>query len=362
MSGVIDADTHIIESTAMWEFIDRDMHHRRPVITTVPNDTLYKSTNAFWLIDGNIFPKPAGKGSFSIATPSAQERQMARRDIDVGCREITDPVARLRDMDRLGVDVQVVYPTLFLVYVTHDVNLEIALCRAYNRWMAQVWAQGHGRLRWTAVLPLRSMDESVKELRWAREHGAVGVFFRGIEGDRSLAEPYFFPVYEEASHLNMPICIHTGAGSPTIASVFDITISSTLAPIRMLPLMAFRDIVANKIPERFPELRFGFIEAASSWVPYILHALKRSTKEDPSKWGPSLFRDYRLFVACEADEDIPYLPNYVDEDYLIIGSDYGHTDPSTEAQLVATMRAREDIPSRVTEKILSENARSFYAI
>ena len=48
-------------------------------------------------------------------------------DISAGCREITDPEARLRDMDKSGFDVQVIYPTLFLIYLTDDVALEVAL-------------------------------------------------------------------------------------------------------------------------------------------------------------------------------------------------------------------------------------------
>ncbi len=44
------------------------------------------------------------------------------------------------------------------------------------------------------------------------------------------------------------------------------------------------------------------------------------------------------------------------------GSDYGHNDLSKEPELVATMRAREDVPGRIIEKILCENPRRFYAL
>ena len=40
-----------------------------------------------------------------------------------------------------------IYPTLFLIYLTDDVQLEIAVCRAYNRFVAQAWEQSGGRLR-----------------------------------------------------------------------------------------------------------------------------------------------------------------------------------------------------------------------
>ena len=46
MQGVIDADTHIAESQAMWDLIDADMRHRRPVLLSMPEDTLYKDWNA----------------------------------------------------------------------------------------------------------------------------------------------------------------------------------------------------------------------------------------------------------------------------------------------------------------------------
>ncbi|HTE84618.1 MAG TPA: amidohydrolase family protein, partial [Dehalococcoidia bacterium] len=118
----------------------------------------------------------------------------------------------------------------------------------------------------------------------------------------------------------------------------------------------------NKIPERFPGLRFGFIEAGASWVPFLLHRLKRTLGVDSYAWGPSLFRDYRLYVACEADEDLPYLVQSVGEDNLLIGSDYGHADPAVEAALVATMRARSDVPAAAIDKILGLNAKSFYAL
>ena len=59
-------------------------------------------------------------------------------------------------------------------------------------------------------------------------------------------------------------------------------------------------------------------------------------------------------------ENLPYLVDVMGEDHIMIGSDYGHQDPSEEQQMVATLRAREDIPNRVTEKILSDNPQSFY--
>ena len=173
MGGVIDSDTHVAESEGMWSLMDKEMYHRRPVLLSAPEDTLYGARNVFWLIDGNIFPKPTGKGSFRLITPSAAKQETTRGDIHIGCRELTDVPSRLRDMDKLSVETQAVYPTLFLIYLTDDVKLEVALCRAYNRYMAQACEKSGGRMRWVVVPPLKSIEESVKEIRWAKEHGRV---------------------------------------------------------------------------------------------------------------------------------------------------------------------------------------------
>lgn len=368
MNTVLDADTHIVEPVQMWEYFDHDMYPRRPVKVSVPNDTLYGRSNAFWLIDGEIFPKPAGKGGFLLLTPTDQEQVVDRPD--VRARELVDLEWRLKDMDAMGVERQVVYPTLFLAFLSHDANLERALCQAYNRFLASVWTKEPERIRWVVIPPLRSIDASIEELHYGKEHGAVGVFFRGIEKDRTLEDPYFFPLYEEASRLDLPICIHTGAGCPDWTKVIDVTTSFTFPHVRLPPLVAFRNLIANKVPERFPQLRFAFVETGASWVPYVLHSLRGTMGNALEDWGPKLFERYRIFVSLEETEDLPYLLRYVGEDHLFAGSDYGHHgagtnfpgDPSAQLQMVTNLRAREDVPASVVDKLLRDNACRLYGM
>ena len=361
MDGIIDADTHISEGEAMWAMMDKSMHPRRPLMLTVPEETAFGNRNAFWLIAGEIYPKASGKGSFALVTPSAQKVQEGRKDSTVGSREMTDIKTRLADMDRLNAAAQIVYPTLFLVYNTKDTALEIALCRAYNRFLAQACAQTPDRIKWVAVLPLQSMKEAVDEIRFAKQNGAVGIFFRGIEGDYTLDHPYLFPVYDEAQRQNLAICIHTGCGVRAILEMFELARNHTFGHTRVMPLLAFRDVIANRIPEKFPSLRFGFIEAAAGWVPFLIHIVRRLKKDKfPFASSAEIFREYRLFVACEADEDIPYIARYTGEDHLLIGSDYPHSDPSREDQFVNAISVREDISLELRRKILCDNPKAFY--
>jgi predicted TIM-barrel fold metal-dependent hydrolase len=336
-----------------------------------------------WVIDGVLIPKPFGKGGQAVQTPPVDPQRLSSRQwMAIAMIDID---ARLEDADAMGVDVQIVYPTLFNVHLTFDPELDVALARAYNRFMAKAWSLGRGRIRWVAVPALHDLGACIRELAWCREHGAVGFLARGIEGERSLAEPYFFPLYEAVGTIDMPMCIHAGQGCPALTAITNTSIVGSFPGGRLLPVIGFHDLVSNRIPERFPDLRILFVEAGASWVPYLLHYLerhwRRRGKLQAPHLGPDLFRDYRIYVTCESDEDLPYLTGFVGEHNLLSGSDYGHHgeqvptlepisfnnrlrggDPSADLAIVGELRARSDVTSDAVRKILVENPRRFYGI
>src|SRR5690242_13601736 len=151
--AVIDADAHVIETERTWDFLEgADTRFRPEGIREEQPDGRIRE---FWLIDGRKLRRRSNVG------PGTTEAS----------REMADVGARLRHMDDLGVEIQVLFPTLFLTAVTQKPEVELALCRAYNRWLADIWSKGGGRLLWAAVLPLLSVEQAVAELRWARGNG-----------------------------------------------------------------------------------------------------------------------------------------------------------------------------------------------
>jgi predicted TIM-barrel fold metal-dependent hydrolase len=281
------------------------------------------------------------------------------------CRELEDIPGRLQQMDDMGVDVQVVFPTFFIRYETSNAEAEQALTSAYNRWLAERCARSNGRLRWAAVLPFMRPARAVEELIWAKEHGACGVFKRGFDLNRSVGDPHFFPIYEQACALNMPICIHTGHPG------------SDPGGDRGVPVMAaFKAIVSGALAAKFPGLRFGLIEAGASWVPYSvaqMRAQERTAQERATIGRPApdqdlatdLFRANRLFVTADAADDIGYLLGYGLEDSLMMGTDYSHSDISANASALDEVRAwaqQGKVSDVVARKILQDNPRAFYGI
>ena len=368
MAGVLDADTHIAEPVEMWDYLDPEWHPRRPVIVSVPDDTLYGESDHMWLIDGRIIPKVVGRGGGSLATPTLQTRMRNRPDVKA--RELLDLPMRFEGMRATNVDAHVVYPTLFLMYVTEDPAYEVALCKAYNRYMGDVWARSEDRVRWVVVPPLRDIDASIRELQYGKENGACGVFFRGIEKDRMLDDPYFFPVYEEAQALDLSICVHQGQGAPALNNLIDPARSHSFTHGRLPPVAAFRNLVQNRIPEQFKGLRFGFIETGASWVPFALYQLTGTMRQDADFFGPRLFDEYNMWISYEVGEDLNYLMDRIGEDHIVVGTDYGHhspgttdrlkTDPSAQTHMVEVLRSREDVPSSTIDKILSVNPHALY--
>ena len=158
----------------------------------------------------------------------------------------------------------------FLRPVTDNPRIELALCRSYNRWMADIWSKDKKRLRWAVQLPLMTMDQALDELRWSHGNGACAVFMRGIETNHSLHDPYFFPLYEEASRLNLPIGIHSGIGNFTVNEMLG---GEPFRVAKLIVIGGFHSMILNGIPEKFPKLRIGAIEVAAQWVPYLVHDL-----------------------------------------------------------------------------------------
>jgi predicted TIM-barrel fold metal-dependent hydrolase len=343
---IIDSDAHVIETEHTWDYMDESEQAYRPR-TVIPRDPPPPGTRGgreFWIIDGKLEPR----------------RQNVGLDTPQESREMDDVAARIRHMDELEVDVQVLYPSLFLRPLTTRPEVELALAKSYNRWMADIWQQGNGRLRWACILPWYTVDRAVQELRFAKEHGACAIFARYAEADQILNAPAFYPIYQEANDLDIPVCIHASSGTMATHDLF--SNGASVALFKLGPIGAFATIVASKVPDLFPRLRFGFIELRAQWIPYMCHHFNHTSNKKATWWKDGLLRERRLYVTIQTDDDIPYVLQYAGEDNLIIGTDYGHDDSSSELEALRILRQNGEVPARVIDKMLDANARALYGL
>ncbi len=351
--GAIDADAHVIETEQTWSFMGEDAPRFMPrLLTQTAGESLLSNegdaVREFWSIEDRLYGKDRNVGS---NTPKES-------------REMLSVAARLKHMDALGIDIQVLYPTLFLRPVVRDAERERMLCQSYNRWLGDIWRQAPERLRWVAAPPLWSLASSPGTVRdalsWARDHGACGIFMRGLECERALGDPYFHPLWEMAGDLDMAICVHSANGSFQHHDFFQPDTSFT--KFKLAVVGAFHTLLEKQVPARFPRLRWGFVEVSAQWVPYVLNDVADRFRRAGKPFPERPLAANRMWVACENTDDLDYVLSYAGEDNLIIGTDYGHHDPSTELNAIRLLAEDTRLPAGVAHKILETNPRALYGL
>jgi predicted TIM-barrel fold metal-dependent hydrolase len=128
----------------------------------------------------------------------------------------SDPIARLKDMDAMGVDQAFLYPTWFAegFHLIENPDVAYALARAYNNWIADFCGAGRERLFAAAMLPLQHMDYALEELRRVREISCFrAAFIRPmfIEG-RYFTHPYYNPLWDELERMGLAVAVHPTGG------------------------------------------------------------------------------------------------------------------------------------------------------
>lgn len=354
----IDADAHVIETDHTWDFMEDGDIRYRPT-SLVPDDD---SGNAYWLINGQL-------AGFRLPTLSDKQLQVQSErtgrmvTTSAEAREMSDVNLRLAGMDQMGVDLQVLHNSLWIESTTEVPEIELALCRSWNRWMAEIHDQGEGRLFWTCVVPAYDPENAIREMRFAKEHGAVALCLRPYEGDLVVTDPLFFPLFKEATALDMSVALHIGNGSPTFTKLLKSRHPSGggWAPFRVPTVVAAMSVITSGVSRQFPDLRWGIIEASASWVPWLCKEIQRRSGERSSaEHNP--FVDNNIFVTAQVDDDIAYITQHVGPNVLMIGTDFGHTDAASEYDALVKLRKMTEIDESSKRRLMSANAAAYYSL
>ena len=231
-------------------------------------------------------------------------------------RELDDVDLRLKHMDELGIDVQVLHNTFWIERITTRPDAEVALCRSWNRWLADISKKSHGRLFYSCVVPAMNIDAAIEEMKFAKENGAAAVCMRPLEGERHLSDPYFYPLYQIASDLDLSIAVHIANGNPENADLYRLAPAGRFAQFRVPTVTACYDVIMSDLHERFPKLRWGFIEASAQWVPWIYREAAIRYRAGGRAFPKNVFEEYNIFVTCQVNDDVPYIVRCCGENRL----------------------------------------------
>lgn len=365
---VIDCDSHVEENTVVWQYLDRKYRSRAPIPMTFPRTEGLPTANAFWLIDGAPHPKPIGHGATVVATPPISDLALGK-PYTVGSQDLTDVAARLKDMDAAGVDIQVIFPSVFIEPLTEDIEFEAALMRSYNAWICETCKQASSRLKWVAVIPMRDVPAAVREMERCKKVGCVGIFVHGTVGPTMLHDTRFDPVWAAAVDLDLALGIHVAWSLPGLTWSCDDLYSGTVLSLMFPVVMGFFSFLGGGILDRFPTLRVGFLEAGVEWLPMVMARMQHyhgamtrvghpiKTQNPPDKW----LAEAQIYISTEGDD--PQLRAVIDllgDDYVMMSADMPHGDVPVD--LLPSFRERQDIPVESRRKILGTNAARFYKL
>jgi predicted TIM-barrel fold metal-dependent hydrolase len=361
MMRIIDSDAHVEESEATWAYLEEAWHKHRPIPILLPEDTVFGTHNGGWVIDYKL--------RLFGATPTIMKRSQ-EKGASIGAQEITDVEERISAMDQMGIYQQIVFPSVWQGAVSENQDLEVALARSYNTFMATQCNQSEGRIKFVAVVPFRQPVLAAAELRRAAGLGSVaGVYARGIEWDMPLSNPAFWPIYEEAARLDLPVTVHTGNGaSPSISTMLEGYTRKTgpgyfphvsnwghgLVSDTYVHY-AFMQLLDSSLLSDFPTLKLAFLETGTDWV-------VRSVKQLRSRLGTQIddWLSSRVFVACSVDDDLPYTIDKLGCDFLVCATDFPHGDAFREDLLLQRLEQRGDLSDQTIEKILATNPAVLY--
>ena len=212
--NVIDADGHVLEPIDIWDkYIDPKFRDRAPRIV---RDTDGKERLD---VEGQVLGSQKGFGVIgAIGARQGEVEDEAMQYID-GRKGGFDPHARIPDMDLDGIDAAFLYPSVGLFAgAIKDPPLAAAVCRAYNRWLADYCRAAPARLIGVAMLPLLDVEESVREL----EHAVNRLGFRAAFARPNPygGRPIHHPVYVSPTPCRRSGA--TGSRTPRCATCFPI--------------------------------------------------------------------------------------------------------------------------------------------
>jgi len=371
---VVDGDSHFIEPLDLFSrYIEPAYRERAMRVVKDPTTGAQQM-----LVDG----KPVRLGSdtdemlSTIVAYGQKEDGHALNEFDrsliVGT-DWQDMDKRVQFLDAEGIDYQVLFPTLGLLWEgeVRDPQLAAAHCQAYNTWAFEVCAGRLARLFPAAHISLRDPALAVREMQRVAQLGGRSIMVGSapVHG-KSFGHPDYDAVWAAAQDLNLAVSIHPAGNKEYVGSAWyrDRNPGFMFISMNILqdPRMALSTMVYDGVFERFPSLRVATVEAMGSWVgewierfdyryQYMRHTsqMKRPIREYFAR---------NIWVNADPSEKLlPMIVQFVGDEKFFVGSDYPHAEGFTHP--VRTMRnLLAALPTASVDKILGANARAFYGI
>ena len=267
-------------------------------------------------------------------------------------------------LDEMGLEGSVLYPSSGLgIGLIKNPEFAAATATAYNNWLEAQYINHDERLYGAGLMGLNDVNQAIAELERCSNSRRrfVSMLLPTVTCfGKSYGHQDFWPLYEKAEKLDMVLALH---GAPSEGFGLDHLDEFQKVHTLSHPIPIFihlTDMVFSGVFDAFPKLRFAFLEAGCSWVPFMMDRLdyefdsvfgakaRNRLKKRPS----DIIRDHESFwVSCEMGEvGLKYALDAMGSDRILYASDFPH-EP-TEEDLTS------DLPKFLSNKVYSDEIKT----
>jgi aminocarboxymuconate-semialdehyde decarboxylase len=242
--------------------------------------------------------------------------------------------AKLADMDRMGIDMQVLSPAPPQYYYWADAELGRQTSRIINDRIAESVAAHPDRFAGLATLPMQAPELAVAEMRRAvNDLGLKGIEISTNVAGAELSEPQFAPVLQAAEELGILVFMHPlgfSHGERMQQHYLNNVIGNPLEST-----VALSHLIFGGVLDRYPGLRIcvahggGYLPGYSGRMDHAWRVRPdcRGCQHPPSSYLKRLWFDTVVFDP----EQLAYLVERFGAERIVMGTDYpfdmGETDP-----------------------------------
>ena len=247
-----------------------------------------------------------------------------RQDKAVNSRS-TNMKLRIRDMDRVGIDIQVIsaHLTHYCYWAPARKGLEVA--RIFNDRAAEIVAEHPDRFACLATVPLQAPKLAVRELERAIKLGHRGVAISTRTEDRELGDPSLEPFWAAAAESGFPVYVHPHGFTDTSRMKAFFLWNSIAQPLE--EAMGMASIIYSGLLDRYPRLKIVMAHGGG-FLPYYAGRVDRAFDIRPETRvnigrKPSAYMRKFYYDTCVYNADmIHFLAAKVGAARIIMGSDY----------------------------------------
>jgi aminocarboxymuconate-semialdehyde decarboxylase len=275
-----------------------------------------------------------------------------------------DAATRLEEMDRDGVDLQVMCATPVLFAYARPAAQAQYCAQLFNDAGLELAAHGKGRLKTLCQVPLQDTDAACKELTRAMKSGHLGVQIGNHVGERDLDDEGLVTFLQHCADEGAAVLVHPWdmmGGARTARWMLGWTVS--------MPAETQLSIVSLILGggfDRLPEnLRLCFAHGGGSFA-FLLGRLENAwhnrdlargvSQQPPSHYVERFYVDSAVFDA----RALRLLIDVMGEERVMLGSDYPF--PLGEQRVGRLIRDLDGLADAARRKLLAENARRFLGL